>query len=91
MSEAPDYLERLVRFVATTPYEAIPAAVLARTKEILVDTLPVIATGMRAPELVALSARQIDSSASGRAWVIGSGRTCNPLGAAVKRAGIVPE
>lgn len=83
MSEAPDYLERLVRFVAATPYEAIPAAVLARTKEILVDTLPVIATGMRAPELVALSARQIDSSASGRAWVIGSGRTCNPLDAAL--------
>ena len=83
MSEAPDYLERLVRFVATTPYEAIPAAVLTRTKEILVDTLPVIATGMRAPELVALSERQIDSSAPGRAWVIGSGRTCNPLDAAL--------
>jgi len=83
MSEAPDYLERLVRFVGNTPYEAIPASVLARTKEILVDTLPVIATGMRAPELLALSERHIASSASGRAWVIGSGRTCNPLDAAL--------
>lgn len=83
MSEAPDYLERLVRFVGTTPYDAIPASVLARTKEILVDTLPVIATGMRAPELMALSARQIDSGAPGRAWVIGSNRSCNPLDAAL--------
>ena len=49
MSAAPDYLERLVRFVGATPYEAIPASVLARTREILVDTLPVIATCMRAP------------------------------------------
>ncbi len=83
MSETPDYLERLVHFVGATPYEAIPASVLARTKEILVDTLPVIATAMRAPELVALSRRQIDSSAAGLAWVIGSGRTCNPLDAAL--------
>ena len=83
MSAAPDYLERLVRFVGATPYEAIPASVLARTREILVDTLPVIATGMRAPELLALSERQIASSAAGRAWVIGSGRTCNPLDAAL--------
>lgn len=83
MNEAPDYLERLVRFVGATPYEAIPASVLARTKEILVDTLPVIATGMRAPELLALSERHIASSATGRAWVIGSGRTCNPLDAAL--------
>ena len=69
MSEAPDYLERLVRFVATTPYEAIPAALLTRTKEILVDTLPVIATGMRAPELVAKEVRQgLVTSGGARAY-----------------------
>jgi len=79
----PDYLEQLAAFVGTTPYDAIAPQVLARTKEILVDTLPVIATGMRTPQLVALSSKQIAAAAPGTAWVIGSGRTSNRLDAAM--------
>ncbi len=80
---APDYLERLARFVAETPHAAIPEPVLQRTRAILVDTLPVIATGMRTPQLVALAGKQTSTAAPGKSWVIGSGRTSNRLDAAM--------
>ncbi len=83
MKPEADYLERLARFVGETAYDDIPAPVLASAKDILIDSLPVYAIGMRAPELVALTSRQLDTAAPGRAWVIGSGRTCNPLDAAM--------
>ena len=82
-SVTPDYLERLARFVSDTAYEAIPAAVIARAKEILVDSFPVIATGMRTPELVALAGTQIDEGVSGPCWVIGTGRTAGRFDAAM--------
>jgi 2-methylcitrate dehydratase PrpD len=78
-----DYLERIARFVAVTPPTDIPAVVLERTKQILADTLPVIAAGMRSPELAALSQRQLAAGAPGPAWVIGAGRSSNPLDAAL--------
>ena len=83
MSEQHDYLDRLARFVGETPYEAIPETVLARTREILVDSIAVYATGMRAPELAKLADRQIAGGLPGRAWVIGHGRTSNPQDAAM--------
>jgi 2-methylcitrate dehydratase PrpD len=83
MPDAPDYLERLARFVATTPYEAIPPPVIARTKDILVDTFPVIACGMRTPQLVALSGKQLAAVAPGKSWVIGTSKTTNRMDAAM--------
>lgn len=79
----PDYLDRLARFVAVTPFDAIPRAVLDRAKTIVADTLPVIAAGMRSPELRALAQVQLVESAAGDAWVIGAGRTANRLDAAM--------
>ncbi len=52
-------------------------------KLILADTLAVVAAGMRSPELVALSGRQLAAAAGGSAWVVGAGRTANPLDAAL--------
>jgi len=83
MSHAPDYLDRLARFVGQTPSRDIPDAVLARTREILVDTFPVIAWGMRTPELMALSDLQIRNGMPGKSWVIGTGRTTNRMDAAM--------
>lgn len=83
MDEQHDYLDRLARFVGETPWAAIPAQVLARTREILVDSIAVYATGMRAPELTALADRQIAAGMPGRAWVIGHGRTSNAQDAAM--------
>jgi 2-methylcitrate dehydratase PrpD len=78
-----DYLERIGRFVAGTRLQDIPARVLERVKLILADTLPVIAAGMRCPELMALCERQLAGAAPGPAWVIGAGRASNPLDAAL--------
>lgn len=78
-----DYLEQLAQFVLRMPLEAIPAQVIARTKAIVLDTLPVIAAGMRSPTLTALCERQLSNAAPGLAWVIGAGRVCNPLDAAM--------
>ena len=78
-----DYLDQLARFVGQTRYEDIPEAVLARTREILVDTFPVIASGMRTPELMALSDKQVKSGSPGRSWVIGRGVTTNRFDAAM--------
>jgi len=80
---SPDYLERLARFVGSTRAEDIPARVLDRARLILVDTLGVIAAGMRTPELVAFSDAQLAASAPGKAWVIGRGRRANPQDAAL--------
>ena len=81
--QEPDYLARLADFVGTTPFASIPAPVLERTKEILVDTLPVIAWGMRTPQVAALAAKQIASGAPGSSWVIGTGQTTNRIDAAM--------
>jgi 2-methylcitrate dehydratase PrpD len=78
-----DYLERLARFVGETPYEAIPEPVLARTRDILIDSFAVTAAGMRTPEMMALANQRLAEGAPGRAWVIGTGRTANPQDAAM--------
>ena len=80
---SPEYIQSIARFVAMTPAAAVPVEVAHRAKAILADTLPVIAAGMRCPELVALAERQVSTSAPGPAWIIGSGRTGNPLDAAM--------
>ena len=81
MNSSPDYLAKLAQFAATTRLEEIPLEVIARAKEILLDTLPVIAAGMRSPELQALADRQIASGASDACSVIGTGRTTHSLDA----------
>ena len=81
---AGDYLDQLARFVGQTPIQDIPAEVLERTRQILVDTLPVIAWGMREPQPSALVVEQLSASSEhGPCWVIGAGRTANPLDAAM--------
>ncbi|MFM8548864.1 MAG: MmgE/PrpD family protein, partial [Betaproteobacteria bacterium] len=76
-AQQPDYLERLARFVGLTPAEAIPESVLERARLILVDSVAVIAAGMRTDELRRLAAAQLTDAAPGRAAVIGLGRRTN--------------
>lgn len=83
VSEPPDYLDRLARFVGETRAAAIPAPVLERTRQILADSFAVYAAGMQCPELVALGERLRAAGAPGRAWVIGAGSTTNALDAAM--------
>lgn len=79
-----DYLSRLALFVGCTRFEDIPSEVLQRTQQILVDTLPVIAWGMREPQPSALARQQLTGqNECGGAWVIGAGRTGAALDAAM--------
>lgn len=79
-----DYLQRLAQFVGQTRIEDIPAEVLLRTQQILLDTLPVMAWGMREPQLLALAGQQLaGQSERGGAWVVGAGRTGAALDAAM--------
>ena len=78
-----DYLERLCRFVSGTTWEDIPPAVLERTRAILLDTLPVMAWGMRTPQLQALAAQQIEFGRPGPCSVVGLGKTTNRIDAAM--------
>lgn len=83
-NNAGDYLDALARFVGQTPAQAIPPEVLARTREILIDTLPVIAWGMRQPQPSELARTQLaGQDGVGRAWVIGSGRSAERVNAAM--------
>ncbi|MFM7343570.1 MAG: MmgE/PrpD family protein, partial [Betaproteobacteria bacterium] len=79
-----DGLDRMARFVGQTAFEDIPTSVLDRTRDILVDSFPVIAWGMREPQVSALAQSQLaQAPQGGRAWVIGSGRTGPRLDAAM--------
>jgi 2-methylcitrate dehydratase PrpD len=78
-----DYLERLCRFVADTQWEDIPQAVRDRTCAIVLDTLPVMAWGMRTPQLQALAAQQMAFGSPGPCWVVGLEKTTNRIDAAM--------
>jgi 2-methylcitrate dehydratase PrpD len=78
-----DYLERLCQFVAKTRWEDIPQAVRERTCAIVLDTLPVMAWGMRTPQLQALAAQQLAFGSPGRCWVVGLEKTTNRIDAAM--------
>jgi len=78
-----DYLERLCQFVAKTRWEDIPQAVRERTCAIVLDTLPVMAWGMRTPQLQALAAQQLAFGSPGPCWVIGLEKTTNRIDAAM--------
>lgn len=82
-AQGPDYLERLARFVGETPAEAIPKPVLDRARLILIDSVAVIAAGMRTEELTRLATAQLNDAAAGRAAVIGLGRRTNRVDAAM--------
>jgi 2-methylcitrate dehydratase PrpD len=83
MSTSPPYVDALARFASRTRFEDLPDRVVTRAKHALVDTLAVIAAGMRMPELRALAAKQLDGAASGHAWLVGAGVRANPLDAAM--------
>ena len=86
MTEPNDYLDALSRFACATRLDDVPLAVRERCKVIVADLLAVIAAGMQEPEMKALVAQHVPRVASGRAAVIGSGKRCNPLDAALVNA-----
>src|SRR5205085_662237 len=51
------HVEELARFVATTPWDAIPDAVRRHAKLVLLDTIGVTLAGSLQPEVAAVRAR----------------------------------
>lgn len=83
---AADYLDAISRFASATGFDAVPADVRGRCKVIFADLLAVIAAGMQEPEMKSLVAAHVPGVAAGRSAVLGSGRRCNPLDAALLNA-----
>ena len=86
MAETPEYLDILSRFACSTRLGDIPVSVRERCRVIIADMLAVIAAGMQEPEMQALVANHLPRVAGGSANVLGSGRRCNPLDAALLNA-----
>src|SRR3954468_9122943 len=81
-----DYLDVLSGFGSATSFAELPVAVRDRCKVIFADLIAVIAAGMQEPEMQSLAAQHLPAVAAGRSSVIGNGRRCNPLDAALLNA-----
>jgi 2-methylcitrate dehydratase PrpD len=77
------YLRELATFACGAQLRDLGADVLARTRWLVADTLPVIAAGMQQPEMQALSSRHLATAAAGKAWVPGTGKRAGALDAAL--------
>jgi 2-methylcitrate dehydratase PrpD len=82
-NSGPHYIEKLAEFVFRTELRDIPQRTVARTRSIIADCLPVIASGMQTPEMKSLVARHLADDARGCAWVIGARRRAPSLDAAL--------
>lgn len=79
----PDYLDQLVSYVCRTKFNDLPDPVVLRAKEVLADTLSVIAAGAREEEVKALTKRMVDSQSKPVASLVGPGTRTEPLKAAL--------
>ncbi len=76
-----DYLTPLCDFAARIRFEDLPPAVVSRARQVVADTLAVIAAGAREPEICAL-AEQL-AGGDGPASLLGDGRRTGALPAAL--------
>jgi len=79
----PDYLDHIVSYVCRTDFNDLPPAVVLRAKEVLADTLSVIAAGAQEDEVKGLAKRLVDPKAKQVASLIGSGTRTEPSKAAL--------
>ena len=78
-----DYLDRLAQWAATTPLDAMPAAVRERACLVIADSIGVTVHGMQADEMRQLVASHLAEAAPGAASVIGARRRAHPSSAAL--------
>ena len=74
------YLRELAQFACRTRLADLPPKVLERTRWLVADSLPVIAAGMRQPEMQALLKYH---SSTGKSSVLGTGKRAGCLDAAL--------
>lgn len=78
-----DYLNSVVSYICGTSFEDLPQDVILRAKEVLADTVAVIAAGAQEKEVRALGKRLIDPQARQVASLIGSTLRTEPVNAAL--------
>ena len=77
------YLKELAGFACRTRLADLPGNVLARTRWVIADSLPVIAAGMQQAEMRALLTRHLPGAARGTAWVLGAQQRAGAFDAAL--------
>lgn len=74
-----DYLDKIVTYVCQSTFDDLPQNVVVRSKEVVTDSLAVIAAGAQEEEVKALTDRILVSGALRVATVIGAGLRTEPL------------
>lgn len=77
----PEYLDRISKFCADLKYADLPVEVVQRAKEVIADSMAVIAAGAQEKEVLDLTARM--NLGGGNAILLGSGKRTDPLNAAL--------
>ena len=78
-----NYLDKLVAFVCRTNFNDLPQAVVLRAKEVMADTLSVIAAGAQEDEVKGLTMCLVDHKSRQVSSLIGSGMRTEPSKAAL--------
>jgi 2-methylcitrate dehydratase PrpD len=78
-----DYLDQVTSFICKCKFEDLPSAVVERAREVVADSLAVIAAGAREEEVQKMTARLLDSEGKEVATVIGTARRTEPAKAAL--------
>ena len=79
----PEYLDKPVSYVCRTTFNDLPKAVVLRAKEVLADTLSVIAAGAQEGEVKALTTRLVEADGRQVSSLVGSGMRTEPAKAAL--------
>lgn len=74
-----DYLDKIVTYVCQSTFDDLPQNVVVRSKEVVADSLAVIAAGAQEEEVKALTDRIFESNTLRVATVIGAGLRTEPL------------
>lgn len=77
------YLDEICRFAAEMSYAKLPLEVIVRAKEIMADTVAVIAAGAQEQEMKALTRRLLQSAPKGAATLLGDGRKADVFNTAL--------
>lgn len=75
------YLDTLAQFICQTQLTDLDDLTLQHGRWVIADSLPVIGAGMQLPEMKAFADAHLAQAATGRAWVLGTGRRAAALDA----------
>jgi 2-methylcitrate dehydratase PrpD len=78
-----DYLEQLTSFICSCKFEDLPGAVVERAREVVADSLAVIAAGAQEEEVKNMTARMVPRDGREVATVIGTTQRTEPAKAAL--------